>query len=115
MAENQPDLSGLLNGLLSNPGALSALVGALGSLRPQEASAPASASTEAVEGDKEPAAPAASDGASLPVMAAPAGRRHPERYGLLCALSPFLSPARRRAVDGAVRILEVLELFENAK
>ena len=106
MADERPDLSGILNGLLSNPGALSSILGMLGNAQGE-------ASRQAAEPAKEPTA--TEGAAALPVMAPPTVRKHPERYTLLHALSPYLSPGRRRALDGAVRILEVLELFENAK
>ncbi|MBQ2719812.1 MAG: hypothetical protein IJF73_07080 [Clostridia bacterium] len=107
MAGETPDLSGLLGGLLSQPQALAGLrnlVANLGEAGGREAPPP--------EGSREQSE------AALPVVAPPLppkGGRHSERSALLCALSPYLSPPRRRALDGAVRILEILELFEDKK
>ncbi len=107
MAGEMPDLSGLLTGLLSQPQALAGiknLVSNLGAAGGSE-SAPD-------EGPKE------STEAALPVAALPQAHghgRHSERAALLAALSPYLSAPRRRALDGAVRILDILEIFDNTK
>ena len=106
MAEVSPDLSGILSGLLSNPGAISALSGLLGNLTPHTESAPIEPQNEEPHEAGREAPPTSISGNTA---------KHPERYRLLTALTPYLSPQRRRALDGAVRILEVLELFEKAR
>ena len=104
MAGEMPDLSGILSGLLSNPAAL----GALGSLLGSKASeAPPKAEKEE-EGDAPPLALEAVAGGEH------YGRRS-ERELLFSALRPYLSPQRRRALDGACKLLEVIELFEKRK
>ena len=112
MAGETPDLSGLLSGLLAQPQALAGLknlVTGLGSAGGDGTVAPPPAEEAGERAD-----------VALPVAALP-GRpphghgRHSERAALLSALSPYLSPPRRRALDGAVRILDILEIFENTK
>ena len=105
MAGETPDLSGILSGLLQNPAALSTMAGMLGALRrPDEGS-----EAERPHGDGEPRPPVLSAPAEAPGHA---GGRRQERQHLLAALSPFLTPQRRRALEGASKLLEVLELFE---
>ncbi len=118
MAEGTPDLSGLLSGLLANPAALSSVLGLLGNLGGNEAKRPPPP-PEAEKGERkeehggepQPALPAfaiAEDGG---------GRRRGkhERECLIGALAPYLSPERRRAAEGACKLLEVLELFEGRR
>ena len=90
MGKETPDLSGLLGNLLSNPGALSALSGILGNL-----------------------GGTAGKDTAVPAMLPPSGRsgRYHDREGLLGALRPYLSPKRCQALEGACKLLEVIELF----
>lgn len=113
MAGEAPDLSGILSNLLQNPAALGAVANLLGGLRHEGASEPPQeeAREEAREGE------AAEALASLPLPPEgpkPSGRRR-ERECLLAALTPYLSPPRRRALEGACKILEVIELFDKRK
>ena len=111
MAGDTPDLSGILNSMLQNPAALSALTGLLGGLR-REGGAPPPPEERHEEGG---------EGDAVPALAAPSphdrgrGGRRQERECLLSALTPYLSPARRRALEGASKILEVLEIFDNRR
>ncbi len=113
MAGETPDFSGILNSLLQNPAALGALTGLLGNLRREGDGAPPpdKAREEGREGE------AVETLAALPPPPPgprPGGRRQ-ERECLLTALTPYLSPPRRRALEGACKILEVLELFDRRK
>lgn len=113
MAGEAPDLSGILGSLLSNPAALSSIAELLGGLRPQAAvevspgEETATASAESPRGEESAAA------AALPTLL-PQGR-HGERRVLLAALGPYLSPRRRRTLDGAIRLLEIVELFRDGR
>ena len=112
MAGEAPDLSGILGSLLSNPAALSSIAELLGGLRPQAAEVSpgeetATASAESPRGEESAAA------AALPTLL-PQGR-HGERRVLLSALGPYLSPRRRRTLDGAIRLLEIVELFRDGR
>ncbi len=113
MAGDAPDLSGILGSLLSNPSALSGIAELLGSVRPPQsneaaAGEPPSEGHEAAAPGDEVLATAA-----LPVLR-PQGR-HGERRVLLSALGPYLSPRRRRTLDGAIRLLEIVELFRDER
>ena len=116
MAEGTPDLSGLLSGLLSNPSALSSMIGLLGGLSHKDGTQPATEGAEEKSASikQEEGAP---DVPMLPAFApieesGATGRRgRRERECLIGALSPYLSPERRRAAEGACKLLEVLELF----
>ena len=115
MAEGTPDLSGLLSGLLSNPSAVSSLLGLLGGITGGEGKR-----ADAVEtGSAEPTPPQREE-AVLPAMAPPeeghGGRRGKrERECLIGALCPYLSPERRRAAEGACKLIEILELFDKGR
>lgn len=110
MGKETPDLSGLLGNLLSNSGALSALSGILGNLGGTAGKDTAVPEPEPKKEDeeireKEPQA--------VPAMLPPSGRsgRYHDREGLLGALRPYLSPKRCQALEGACKLLEVIELF----
>ena len=99
MSKEAPDLSGLLGGLLSNPSALSSLMGVLGSIGgSEEKGAP-----QREEAPREPPPP-------LPPPTG--GGRERERECLIAALSPYLSEPRRQALLGACKLLEVIELLK---
>ena len=113
MAKETPDLSGLFGNLLSNPGALSALSGILGNLGgaggreppPHEEGARAQ---EAPTAERMPPPP--------PIEPFGAkGGRHNDRDGLIGALRPYLSPKRAQALEGACKLLEVIELFRTER
>lgn len=104
MAGDTPDLSGLLSGLLENPGALGALTGLLGGLRTERQP---TAPMEEAPPQREAPPPLPS-----PVEGERGGRTQRERERLLAALCPYLSPERRRALEGAKKLFEVLELFK---
>lgn len=107
MASGTPELSGLLSGLLENPAAMAAITGLLGGMRGAAESEQKEAPCEEAE-KKDGAVQAAA--APLPGTGRGAGR-HSEREHLLRALAPYLSPPRRRALEGASKLIEVLELF----
>ena len=108
MGKETPDLSGLFGNLLSNPGALSALSGILGNLGGGAKDAPQSEGSEKEEEGKMPPFPTM---LSLPT----GGGRHQNREGLLGALRPYLSPKRCQALEGACKLLEVIDLFRTQK
>ena len=112
MAKETPDLSGLIGNLLANPGALSALTGIIGNLG-------------GTNGDKQAPPPKEDEGKAdgdeapppAPVMLPFTARSnyHQNREGLLGALRPYLSPKRRQALEGACKLLEVIELFRTQR
>ena len=111
MAGEAPDLSGILGALLSNPSALSGISELLGGIRQGASNTPAQAASE--EAPK-----AAAEAEAIPTMALPApppSGRTRERHRLLAALGPYLSPRRRRTLEGAIRLLEIVELFREEK
>lgn len=114
MSKETPDLSGLLGNLLSNPGALSALSGILGNLggaASQEGPHTEEMAKKEDEGIREKEPP------SLPAMLpfSEKGGRYHDREGLLGALRPYLSPKRCQALEGACKLLEVIDLFRTQR
>ena len=103
MAGETPDLSGLLSGLLENPAALGTVAGLLSGLRgaPREESREGEGALPPHETEKPPLPPGEGKHSG-----------HSERERLLSALCPYLSPSRRRALEGAKKLFEVLELFK---
>lgn len=96
----------------------------------EEASAKTEAETE-TETEKSPSLPVGASPLTaspallemLPALLSSFGRRLPsgtgrgkgpmgEREALLCALKPFLSPARREAVDTVLRVARIRELLQ---
>ncbi len=104
MAGESPDLSGILGSLLSNPAALKTAMGLFANQKKE---------TEG-SGSDTPHTPPQEELRSLLPPPKAAGRRS-ERERLLSALSPYLSPERQRALAGAEKLLEVLELLDNRK
>ena len=111
MAKELPDLSGLIGNLLSNPGALSALTGIIGNLggADEKQSPPTTDEKKGSEGGEAPPFTPA----MLPITAR--GNHHQNRDGLLGALRPYLSPKRCQALEGACKLLEVIELFRTQR
>ena len=111
MAKETPDLSGLFGNLLSNPGALSALSGILGNLGGAHEGAPRE------DEGKRTDAPLTDTLPPLPPIAPPGGPSggHGNRNGLIGALRPYLSPKRAQALEGACKLLEVIELFRTER
>lgn len=108
MGKETPDLSGLFGNLLSNPGAISALSGILGTLGGAK-EAPQDEGPERVqEESRTPPFPAM-------LSLSPGGDRHQNREGLLGALRPYLSPKRCQALEGACKLLEVIDLFRTQR
>ena len=114
MAGEAPDLSGILGSLLQNPAALNAMAGLLGGLRREGDGSREAPAAEPGDGKGEGPAAIETLAALPPHEEIPPrrGGRRQERECLLAALSPYLSPPRRRALEGAGKILEVLELFD---
>ena len=111
MAKEAPDLSGLIGNLLSNPGALSALSGIIGNLGGTGEAQPPPKKEEARDGDADESM--AFTSAMLPL--ATGGGRYQNREGLLGALRPYLSPKRCQALEGACKLLEVIDLFRTPR
>ena len=106
MANDAPDLSGLLSGLLKNPAALSALSGLLGARDGR-------ATEEAETPPAEEEAREAVETSALPLPSPTASPRRGERAQLLLALRPYLSAPRKRALEGVEKMLEILEIFNH--
>ena len=109
MAGDAPDLSGILGSLLENPAALSGLVGLLGGLGKPHDSGKTEAPPPEVTGTEEASDEAIST--STAPLPPPRSGGHGGRGALLDALCPYLSPPRKRALEGARRLLEVLDLL----
>ena len=99
-----PDLSGVLNALLSNPQALSAVTSLLGGAlnRPSEGERHA------------PPPPPEKAESGIPTLL-PRPTACDPRKGLLDALRPYLSPARCDMIDTLLRILELLTLLQKRR
>ena len=112
MAKETPDLSGLFGNLLSNPGALSALSGIVGNLCGAEGRKPPPQGEEGRQ-----TAPDAEGIPPLPPIGpfGAKGGRHNDRDGLIGALRPYLSPKRAQALEGACKLIEVIELFRSER
>ena len=113
MAKETPDLSGIFGNLLSNPGALSALSGILGNLGGTGNREPTTREEETKTAD----APVVEKMPPLPPVESfgMRGGRHHDRDGLIGALRPYLSPKRAQALEGACKLLEVIELFRTER
>lgn len=120
----QPDLSGLLSGLLSNPAALSALSSLLAGRMGNSAQGAGGDCHDGGRGDCREECPKAPP--LLPPThggdCAPTGHGGPfdgrgqdKRGALLCALRPYLSPERCDMMDSLLRILELLELLRKRR
>ena len=107
MANDAPDLSGLLSGLLKNPAALSALSGLLGARDGRASAEPPAPPTP--EGEVEEA----KEASVLPLPSPTPTGRQGERAQLLMALRPYLSAPRKRALEGVEKMLEILEIFHH--
>lgn len=122
MSNEAPDLSGLLGNLLSNPTLLSSLGGILGGLKPAP---PPGCDPPPAQPHKEECPPFSPppkgdrecEASSCPVFPPCPPKKQPwrekdPRLCLLLALRPFLSCKRQTALDGLLRIFEVLELLD---
>ena len=97
-----PDLSGLLNGILSNPSALSAVASLLGNM---------GNGTNGAAHTQEAYAPEESPKPTPPL---PMPKKDP-RICLLDALRPYLSPARCEMMDTLLHIFELLALLQKKR
>ncbi len=114
-ASGQPDFSGLLNGILSNPAALSMLTSLLGNLQ-KPSDIPHGEC--GCEGHRPPGPPPCDDHcpkAPLLPPAAPPLKPKDDRACLLQALRPYLSHERCDMIDTLLRILELMELFRRRR
>ncbi|MBQ8859545.1 MAG: hypothetical protein IJ012_07165 [Clostridia bacterium] len=105
-----PDLSGLLNGLLSNPAALSTLSSLLGNMQKP----PEGPSCREERCDPPPCAdPCPKAPPLLPPV--PPQKPRDDRADLLCSLRPYLSKERCDMLDALLRILELMALFRRRR
>lgn len=114
MAENEKglgDLGGLLSSLMSNPAALSGIMGLLGNL--QGTSKPPS---DAVSAGAIPSAPLQEEAAptsALPLPLTSQSRGERERRALLCAIRPYLSKDKCETLDKLLGLYEVFAIFSS--
>lgn len=116
-----PDLSGLLSGLMANPGAMAAITSLLSNL-PSNGAPPPPCREEKQECCPPPDRPEREDGRDcrrapplLPPTPPPPPKQPDRRACLLAALRPYLSPERCETVDALLRILELMELFRHRR
>lgn len=103
-----PDLSGLLNGLLANPAALSMLSSLLGNLQKPPEGPPCHEDRREPPCDPCPKAP--------PLLPpAPPPKPRDDRADLLCSLRPYLSKERCDMLDALLKILELMALFRRRR
>ncbi len=107
-SQNMPDIGAMLNGLMSNPGALSMLSSLLGQMGKPSTPPPCGCSNEPPPCDPCPKAPPI-----LPPVPPPKPKDN--RACLLEAMRPFLSPDRCEMIDTLVHILALLELFRHRR
>lgn len=116
MAENEKglgDLGGLLSSLMSNPAALSGIMGLLGNL--QGAAKPPS---DAVSAGAIPSTPLQQEEEAAPTSALPLpltaqSRGERERRALLCAIRPYLSKDKCETLDKLLGLYEVFAIFSS--
>ena len=95
---------GALGGLLSNPALMSALPTLLGNLSPFLGG-----------GTGGGGSPPPSDHGGSPPPPMPAVRGHADRHtALLCAIKPYLSPARQESAETVIRLCRVWDSLERA-
>ena len=98
------DLSAL-GGLLSNPALLSAIPTLLGNLAPLMSG----------DGNSGGGSSPRSDHGGSPPHSLPAVRGHADRHtALLCAVKPYLSPARQESAETVIRLCRVWDSLERA-
>lgn len=117
---SSPQISDMIDKLLSNPELISTVASALGKAAPKAESAPAEDNSKAAEAPAElPVSDIVSDIA--PVLARLKGSgfkggsdpRQDRRACLLSALKPYLCKERCDAIDYIIRLGVISELFKN--
>ena len=114
----KPDLSSILNSVLSNPEALSSIMSAIGNVSAgnstqtqtnEQSYIPPPEVSTAPSREESPAVPAFRGGADLfPSSSAHQSKKERE---LLLALKPFLSRRRCDTLDSFIRIYDVISLL----
>ena len=106
MPDTKPDVSNILQGILSNPQALSSIMSVIGN----------SSQSKASQEEKDSPAEA------LPAMAKIAPQIQmekkaiqPKEIALLMALKPFLSSRRCETIDTFVRLFDIANLLRGVK
>ena len=125
--QNTPDISSVLNGLLSNPSALSSLMSLLGSVTNNQSKNPSAQSEDApvfshtdTPVSHTPEAPsfnlpsAEALGRLLP-QKAPVCTNESRERALLLALRPFLSKNKCDTLDIFIRLLDIISLVGRIK
>jgi len=110
MEGNLPDISTMLQGILSDPEAAAKLMetakGLMGSLPVEGSEMP----------PKEKPLPTAESAEAEPKL--PHSPKRPgngERMALLSALRPYLSPERRQTADTLMKVMQVMKLTDASK
>ena len=123
--QNTPDFSSILNGLLSNPSALSSLMSVLGSVTngqskppsPQVEDTPAFSHTDSTPPPDIPALKLqGSDGIHpFPRPKAPVYANNSREKTLLLAIKPFLSKNKCDTLDIFIKLLDIISLVGRIK
>ena len=121
--EAKPDVGGILNGILSNPQALSTIMSVIGGVRGSEGQgasnhieaspAPESADVKEASASPSDALPAFSPSvtaSALPAFMPNSSEKSRER-DLLLALKPFLPARKCETIDTFVRLLDIVSLL----
>ena len=126
--QNTPDISSVLNGLLSNPSALSSLMSILGSVTNNQSKTPSAQSEETpvFSHTDETASPPPESSPAFNFQGADALRKFlPQKSpvctnesrerALLLALRPFLSKNKCDTLDIFIRLLDIISLVGRIK
>lgn len=123
MANETPDLSGIVNLILSNPKLIEEIremanrkndASETATAAPQTPDAPpAERAAESVDDRAEKGDDGATE--STPVFAAGAKAHRESRTRLFSALKPYLSEERRRAVDSMQQIADLIDVFKSTR
>ena len=123
MANETPDLSGIVNLILSNPKLIEEIremanrkndVSDTTTAAPQTPDAPpAERAAESTDDSAEKGDDGASE--STAVFAAGAKAHRESRARLFSALKPYLSEERRRAVDSMQQIADLIDVFKSTR
>lgn len=124
--QNTPDISSVLNGLLSNPSALSSLMSLLGSITNNQSKTPAQSEDAPVFSHADTPVSHTQDSPPFNLPSAEAlGRLLPQKApvctnenrerALLLALRPFLSKNKCDTLDIFIRLLDIISLVGRIK
>ena len=106
---NQPDLSGIINLITSNPSLVSSIASMLGGGKKENVCPPPPPDDHTECGCQPPPPP------PPPCNVLSPKSRYSDEICLLNALKPFMSPKRCDAIETIIKISKVLELINNCR